>query len=139
MGIRLSDGTGTKFYFGVDGGHMLRFGSAADASFRRSTGRDWAIKADDRYAFTAPESRFQPNRFGLFDMHGSVWQWCADRQVVSSHRRAPIPAAAIWPPFRTRAMPPCRGFSVRCAVKLLNLNGLVSRGQRANSKRRLSG
>lgn len=33
---------------------------------------------DDGFAFTAPAGSFQPNDFGLYDMHGNVGEWCLD-------------------------------------------------------------
>lgn len=50
----------------------------------------WSDKSvDDGYQYTAPVKSYLPNRYGLYDMVGNVWEWCLDEYRDNFYSQSP--------------------------------------------------
>lgn len=74
-------GTATAF----SSGHNLKDLSAAGW---------WGHNAEDGYGNapdgTSAEGKKSPNAFGLYDMHGNVYEWCSDNYQPSYYATSPV-------------------------------------------------
>jgi formylglycine-generating enzyme required for sulfatase activity/tRNA A-37 threonylcarbamoyl transferase component Bud32 len=66
--------------------------SSAQANFHGEYPYGWAPRGEYRQR-TVPDHSFEPNGFGLYQMHGNVWEWCQDwhdeNYYAASPRRDP--------------------------------------------------
>ncbi len=94
-------GTTTEYFWGDDMSQGGKYLNAADATGGPG-GQTWssAFPFNDGYAATSPAGSFEPNAWGLYDMLGNVWEWCADRFEVYGPNPVIDPQGALVGEYR---------------------------------------
>ncbi len=82
-------GTTTIWHNGGDPERLVTVGNITDLTAHDAWADDQHytyVDATDGYAFSAPVGSFEANNFGLFDMHGNVYEWCWDAYDANAFR-----------------------------------------------------
>lgn len=92
-------GTTSDYSFGSGKETLYENGNYCDMS--NTNGWAWRDgNHNDRYDKTAPVKSYAPNPWGLYDMHGNVWEWCSSRFGTYSKIPETDPVGPIKGTFR---------------------------------------
>jgi formylglycine-generating enzyme len=71
----------------------------------------------DKFYYSSPVGSFSPNGYGLFDMAGNVWEWCADLYHASYYSEIAIPEGTKNPKGPAKSYDPDEPFAVKRVLR----------------------
>ncbi|MBN8285568.1 formylglycine-generating enzyme family protein [Zoogloea sp.] len=88
-------GSSGRYHFGDKSADLCRYANVADQRAKKVYPDITIADCDDGHVHTAPVKHYQPNGFGLYDMHGNAWEWVQDCWQ-DNYKGAPEDGSTPW-------------------------------------------
>lgn len=121
-------GSSSEFSFGDDAEQVVTFGNVADSTLKRQFPKFGAESSSDGVVFTSRVGSYRSNKFGLYDMHGNVAEWCSDWHGEYPRRTLTDPVGTATGSNRVLRGGSWGGGAVLCRSAVRDWNAAWSRG-----------